>query len=234
MGLFALFRKKEKIDTRQLITIINPKSPISEQYRTIRTNIEYSNIDCENRVIMVTSSTPGEGKTITSANLAVVFSQQGKKVLLIDADFRKPMVHSVFRKNNMLGLTSVLIKKLPLMEAVKDTKVKNLYVLTSGPIPPNPSELLSSKSMRDLLKAIRKEYDFIIIDTPPILPVTDAQILANQCDGVILVINYGKTKLEHAEKSKTLLLNVKAKLLGAVLNNINGNYEEYYYDENYN
>ncbi|MEH7125729.1 CpsD/CapB family tyrosine-protein kinase [Bacillus sp. JJ1773] len=215
-----------------MITISNSKSPISEQYRTIRTNIEYSNIDRENRVIVITSSTAGEGKTITSANLAVVFAQQGKKVLLIDADFRKPMVHNVFKKKNLIGLTSVLIKKTPLSEAIKDTKIRNLYVLTSGPITPNPSELLSSKSMSDLLTAIRKEFDFIIIDTPPILPVTDAQILANQCDGVILVINCGKTKIEHAEKAKTLLLNVKARLLGAVFNNTKDKYNDYYYYDN--
>ncbi|WP_082677146.1 CpsD/CapB family tyrosine-protein kinase [Bacillus sp. FJAT-29937] len=207
----------------------NPKSPISELYRTIRTNIEYSNIDRENRMIMITSSSPGEGKTVTTANLAIVFAQQGKKVLLIDADFRKPKVHEVFKKNNFIGLTTILIKQIPLMEAIKETKINNLYILTSGPITPNPSELLSSKSMGNVLAAIRKEFDFIIIDTPPVLPVTDAQILANQCDGVILVIDHGKTKFEHAEKAKNLLLNVNAKILGAVLNNTKENYNDYYY-----
>ncbi|QED50202.1 CpsD/CapB family tyrosine-protein kinase [Cytobacillus dafuensis] len=223
---------KEKINTRKLVTIFNPKSPISEQYRTIRTNIEYSNIERENRIIMVTSSTPGEGKTTTSSNLAVVFSQQGKKVLLIDADFRKPMVHNVFGKQNFFGLTSVIIKNKPLIESVQSTHIKNLYVLTSGPVTPNPSELLSSQSMSDLLAEIRRHFDFVIIDTPPILPVTDAQILANQCDGVILVINFGKTKIEQAQKAKSLLLNVKARILGAVLNNTKGKYKEYYYDHN--
>ncbi|MEH7344115.1 CpsD/CapB family tyrosine-protein kinase [Bacillus sp. JJ1532] len=225
----GLFKKKEKVNKRKIITISKPKSPISEQYRTIRTNIEYSNIDRENRIIMVTSSNPGEGKTITSSNLAVVFSQQGKKVLLIDADFRKPMVHDVFKKQNMFGLTSVIIKHIPLNEAIQETRIKNLYVLTSGPITPSPSELLSSQAMSELLKTISEQFDLVIIDTPPILPVTDAQILANQCDGAILVINCGKTKYEHAEKAKTLLLNVNARLLGAVLNNIKLNYTDYYY-----
>lgn len=225
----GLFKKKKKINTRELITMSNPKSPISELYRTIRTNIEYSNIDRENRMIMITSSSQGEGKTVTTANLAIVFAQQGKKVLLIDADFRRPKVHEVFKKNNFIGLTTILIKQMPLMEAVKETKINNLYILTSGPITPNPSELLSSKSMGNVLAAIRKEFDFIIIDTPPVLPVTDAQILSNQCDGVILVIDHGKTKFEHAEKAKNLLLNVNAKILGVVLNNTKENYNDYYY-----
>ncbi|WP_410489392.1 CpsD/CapB family tyrosine-protein kinase [Bacillus sp. DTU_2020_1000418_1_SI_GHA_SEK_038] len=229
----AFFRKKEKINIRQLITLTNPNSPISEQYRTIRTNIEYSNIDRENRLIMITSSNPGEGKTITSANLAVVFAQQGKKVLLIDADFRKPRVHEVFRKRNITGLTSVLYKQKPLKEAIDNTRINNLYVLTSGPITPNPSELLSSKSMSELLKNIRNQFDFIIIDTPPVLPVTDAQILANQCDGVVLAINYGKTKKQEAEKAKSLLLNAKAKIIGAVLNNTKDHFQDYYYSDYY-
>ncbi|MBY0124234.1 CpsD/CapB family tyrosine-protein kinase [Bacillus sp. S/N-304-OC-R1] len=207
----------------------NPKSPISEQYRTIRTNIEYSNIDRENRMIMITSSSPGEGKTVTTVNLAIVFAQQGKKVLLIDADFRKPKVHEVFKKSNIIGLTTILIKQTPLMEAIKETKINNLYVLTSGPLTPNPSELLSSKSLRNLLAVIRKEFDFIIIDTPPILAVTDAQILANQCDGVILVINYGKTKFAQAEKAKNLLMNVNARILGVILNKTKGEHNDDYY-----
>lgn len=230
MGFLESFKRKEKKEERQLITMVSPMSPISEQYRTIRTNIEYSNIDRENRMIMVTSSNPGEGKTTTSANLSVVFAQQGKKVLLIDADFRKPIVHNVFKKRNDIGLSSILIKQVPFIEAIKKTKMNNLYVLTSGPSPPNPSELLSSKSTKNLLAALNKEFDFIIIDTPPVLIVTDAQILANQCDGVVLVINYGKTKIKHAEKAKNLLLNAKAKILGAVINNTKDHYHDYYYD----
>lgn len=224
--------KEERKNKREIITIANPRSPISEQYRTIRTNINYSNIDQENRMIMVTSSDSGEGKTTTSANLAVVFAQQGKKVLLMDADFRKPMIHEVFRKKNNIGLTSVLYKQKPLIEAIHETRIKNLYVLPSGPIPPNPTELLSSASMKEILKHIRSQFELIIIDTPPVLPVTDAQILANQCDGVILVISSGKTKKQHAEKMKALLLNAKAKILGVVLNNTKDHYQNYYYSNN--
>lgn len=230
MGVWGFLQKK-KVNDRKIITLHNPRSPISEQYRTIRTNIEYSNVERENRIIMVTSSNPGEGKTITSANLAVVFSQQGKRVLLIDADFRKPTVHTVFGKRNIIGLTSIIIKNTPLHDAIQETKVKNLFVLTSGPITPNPSELLGSKSLRTLLAKMREQFDMIIFDTPPLLPVTDAQILANQCDGVILVVHCGKTKIEQAESAKTLLLNVKARILGAVLNNTKRQYKDYYYEE---
>lgn len=233
MGLYSIFKKKEKINFRQLITVSNPNSPISEQYRTIRTNINYSNIDRENRLIMVTSSNPGEGKTITTANLAVTFAEEGKKVLLMDADFRKPRVHELFRKRNFLGLTSVLYKQKPLMEAINKTRISNLHVLTSGPITPNPSELLSSKKMKELLSEVRNQFDLIIIDTPPVLLVTDAQILAGQCDGVILVVSHGKTKKQEAEKAKALLLNTKARILGAVLNNTKDNYKDYYYSDYY-
>ncbi|MEI8588241.1 polysaccharide biosynthesis tyrosine autokinase, partial [Acinetobacter baumannii] len=172
---------------RKLVTKNDPKSPISEQYRTIRTNIQFSSVDEEIRTIMVTSSGPGEGKSTTTANLAVVFAQQGKRVLLVDADLRKPTVHYTFNLMNTSGLTSVLTNQMTLMESVKAIDMKNLFILPSGPIPPNPAELLGSKAMDYFMKAALEEFDIILFDTPPVLAVTDAQILSNKCQGTILV-----------------------------------------------
>lgn len=208
--------KGMKQKQRTLITALNPKSPISEQYRTIRTNIQFSSVDHEIRSIMITSTGPGEGKSTTAANLAVVFAQQGKQVLLIDADLRKPTVHYTFRLQNIHGLTSVLLKNATLQEAVSVSEVDHLDVLTSGPIPPNPAELLSSRSMVELLKEAYDHYDIVIIDSPPLLAVADAQILANQVDASIMVVASGKTEREAALKGKESLLSAKSKLLGVI------------------
>lgn len=228
----ALSKKKAGNPTRRkLITKLNPKSPVSEQYRTIRTNIQFSSIDEDIRTLMVTSSGPGEGKSTTTANLAVVFAQQGKRVLLVDADMRKPTVHYTFGFTNTFGLTNVLTRQMALEEAVKSTNEELLHVLTSGPIPPNPAELLSSRGMKEFFDAALAAYDLVMFDTPPVLAVTDAQVLSNQCDGTILVISSGKTEIESAEKTKDLLVAAKAKILGVVLNNkkMNKNDNYYYY-----
>lgn len=227
-----MFKRKNKVKTstsRQLITKKNPRSSISEQFRTLRTNIEYSVTDGEIRSIVITSTGPSEGKSTIIANLAVVFAQQGKKVLLIDADMRKPTTHYTFRLPNKLGLTNVLTKKQTLDETVQATDVENLYVLTSGPIPPNPAEMLGSQALNDLIKEVKEKYDLLLFDSPPVLAVTDAQIIANKCDGTILVINSGNTVSEAALKAKELLLNSKAKILGVVLNRKKAKESQYYY-----
>lgn len=214
---------------RKLITTFDPKSPISEQYRTIRTNIQYSDIDSKIKTLMVTSSAPGEGKSTTAANMAVVFAQQGKKVLLIDADLRKPTVHYTFGLGNAFGLTTVLTKQIQLEKAIAETDESNLWVLTSGPIPPNPAELLSSQSMEQCLKDVSENFDMVIMDTPPLLAVADPQILSNQCDGTILVVFSGKTETDQVQKAKELLVSAKSKLLGVVLNNKQIEKTSYYY-----
>jgi len=214
---------------RHVIAKLNPKSPITEQYRTVRTNLQFASVDEELRSMIITSSGPGEGKSMTTANLAVVYAQQGKKVLLIDADLRKPTVHYTFRLDNLRGLSNILVGEHALEESVNSTDVDNLDVVSCGPIPPNPSELLASKKMKQLLEDAKLIYDIIIFDTPPVLAVTDAQILANIVDGTLLVIRSGHTEYEAATKAKEALEPAKAKLLGTVLNDREKKYANYYY-----
>ncbi|MGM0853968.1 MAG: CpsD/CapB family tyrosine-protein kinase [Bacillota bacterium] len=214
---------------RKLITKTAPKSPISEQYKTIRTNINFSSVDREMRSIMVTSSGPGEGKSTTAANLAVVFAQQGKSVLLVDADMRKPTAHYTFNVNNTFGFTTVLTRQKTLREVAYQTDIDHLDLLTCGPVPPNPAELLSSKSMEEFLVDAYADYDLVIFDTPPVLAVTDAQVLANQCHGSVLVVSSGTTEIESAQKAKDLLQSAKGKLLGVILNNREVKDTNYYY-----
>ncbi|RBW68894.1 CpsD/CapB family tyrosine-protein kinase [Bacillus taeanensis] len=214
---------------RSLIAHYKPKSPFTEQYRTIRTNIQFASVDQDIRTLMVTSPGPGEGKSTTAANIAAVIAQQGKRVLLIDADMRKPTVHYTFQTSNTQGVTNVLTRQLTLNEAVLATEVENLSILSSGPVPPNPSELLGSKMMDQLIDEALKTFDMVIFDTPPILAVTDAQIVANRCQGSVLVVSSGKTENEAALKAKESLEHAKAKLLGVVLNRKEMKQGQYHY-----
>ncbi len=224
-------RHKKKYSRRaiQLNAFTNSKLPIAEQYRQIRTNIQFSSVDQEIKSIMITSPESGDGKSTTAANLAIVFAQQGKPVLLVDTDLRIPSVHFPFNVSNMNGLTSVLTKKISLEHAINNTFIPNLSILTSGDIPPNPSELLSSKSMGKLMEELKGKYEYIIYDTPPMLAVTDPQIIANKCDGVVMVVLSGKTQKEHALKAKELLESAKSRLLGVVVNGVESSNKEYYY-----
>ena len=226
-------RKKKQFklsgNMRHLIAQTNPKSPISEQYRTVRTNIQFASVDEEIRSLLVTSSAPGEGKSSTTANLAIVYAQQGKRVLLIDADLRKPTIHYTFRLDNLRGLSNVLVGEIPLEDAIHQSEVNNLDVMSCGPIPPNPAELLASRKMEKILAEAKLTYDIILFDTPPVLAVTDAQILAKIVDGSILVVRSGETEIEPAQKAKEAVAPAKAKLLGVVLNGREKKQSNYYY-----
>ena len=215
--------KKKLIDTKsspsKLITLIKPSSVISEQFKTIRTNIQFSIFDKEIKTIAVTSDIAGAGKSTVAANLAVAFSMQGKKVVLIDSDMRKPTIHRFFSLSNRDGLTSLLTDRtLTLANMIHHTPIENLFVLTSGIIPPNPSELLASKRMDELLIELEKEYDLVIFDLPPVVAVTDAQILTSKVDGTIVVIRKENSTKDKIMQSKILLQKVKANVIGVVLN----------------
>lgn len=210
------FRKKKSRRGLAQISVLHHKSLVAEQYRTIRTNIEFSSVQTHLRSILVTSSVPGEGKSFSAANLAAVFAQQEKKVLLVDADLRKPTIHETYQLENVQGLTNVLVGNASLGETVQKTLIDNLYVLTSGPTPPNPAELLSSKAMGELIQEMYSRYSLVIFDSPPLLAVADGQILANQTDGSVLVVLSGKTKMDTVQKAKDALQQSKAKLLGAL------------------
>lgn len=215
---------------RPIITHQNPKSPISEAYRTLRTNIQFSAIDEELKVIMVTSAGPGEGKSTTLINLAAAYAQSDKKVLVIDADLRKPTMHHTLMVSNRSGLTNLLTNQTSIDKVVGETFIPNLFAITSGPIPPNPSEILASKRMVSLLNELKEQFDIILIDTPPAIAVTDAQIISSRSDGVILVVDSEKVKRDVALKAKQNLENVRARILGVVLNNVDRkNKDSYYY-----
>jgi len=198
----------------------NPQSNSSEAYRKLRTNIQFSSIDSQIRTIMISSAISGEGKTTTIGNLAVAYAQVGKKVLLMDTDLRKPAVHRMFNVPNHIGLTSVLSSQYQITEVLRETGVEGLHVLTSGPIPPNPSEMIGSRKMLALLEDLKEEYDVILFDTPPVLAVSDALIISSLVDGVILVVSAGKVKKDLVKKAKAHLEHVNARILGAALNNV--------------
>lgn len=228
-------KKQERTGTQthavSLITLIDPSSPISEQYRTIRTNIQFaSSADKQIKTIVVTSSGPAEGKSTTSANLAVVFAKSGQRVLLVDADMRKPTVYKTFNLNNASGLSTVLSTSTSILEAAQKTVIDNLSVLTSGPKPPNPSELLGSARMNQVIEEAKNLYDVVIFDMPPVVAVTDAQIMASKADGTILVVRENVARKESLTKARDLLNMVQARIIGVVYNGAEHSKDsEYYY-----
>lgn len=205
-----------------------PKSIAAESYRTLRTNIQYSSFDKEYKIIVVTSSEPGEGKSTIAGNIALSMAQGDKKVILIDCDLRKPSLHKKFRVSNLVGLSDVIVGKADLASAIHKYN-KNLVVLTSGKIPPNPSEMLSSNTMENLLETIKNSFDYIVIDTPPVQAVTDSQILSTKADGTILVVRAEKTKKNSVDNAVNLLKKVNANIIGTVLNGVDISRNKYYY-----
>lgn len=224
-------KNKNRNKSRGIIPLIahnHPREVISEQYRQIRTNILFSSVDEEIKSILITSPEPADGKSTTAINLSIVLAQQGKRVLLVDADLRKPTIHYSFRVSNLTGLTNLLTKEIDLDKAISTTYIPNLEILTCGDIPPNPSELLNSKSMKKIMKELEDLYDYVVYDSPPVLAVTDAQIIANRCNGVVLVIASGKTHKEYALRARELLEKAKSKILGVVINGVDSKNTEIY------
>lgn len=207
----------------------NPKSYVSEAYRTLRTNIQFISIDKNIQTLVVTSSVPGEGKSTVAANLAITMAQLDKKVLLIDADLRKPKIHKIFNKFNFSGLTTVLAEEHDYKAYVEVTDISNLEILTSGPIPPNPAELLGSNRMKDFLEKVKEDYDIILLDSPPVGIVTDAAILSTKCHGVLIVCAAGKVIIKAAVNTKKTLEKVNANIIGVVMNKILIKEKRYYY-----
>ena len=205
-----------------------PKSIDAEAYRSLRSNIEYSSFDDEYRVIVVTSSVPGEGKSTTSGNLAIALAQSGNSVLLVDCDMRKPSIHKKFKISNAAGTAELLLRK-KLFEEVANKYNENLTIITAGKIPPNPSEMLASRAMTAFIEEMKKEFKYIILDTPPLQAVTDAQVLSTKADGVLLVVRAGSTKKELVSNSVDLINKVHGKVIGTVLNGVENKKNNYYY-----
>jgi len=204
-----------------LVTLTDPRSSVAEAFRTLRTNLEFFSLDNPVRTLVVTSAGPGEGKSTTLANLAITTAQTEKKVYLVDCDLRRPVLHQLFGMSNEIGLTNMIrddaLRSNP---PLQETQVPGLWLLPSGPLPPNPSELLGSKRMEEIISRLKDEADLVLFDTPPSMLVTDAAVLASKVDGVLLVFSAGHTKRDHAQKAKALMEKVNARLVGVVLNNI--------------
>ncbi len=218
-------------DKSALITLTNPRSPIAEAYRSLRTNLEFSSLDQPLRTMIVTSAAPGEGKSTTLANLAVTIAQAGKRVILADCDLRRPAQHRLFGLPNSAGLTTMVVDDQAMSSPpLQETGVPNLWLLASGPPPPNPAELLGSRRMTDIIAALLDRADMVLFDAPPVIAVTDAAVLAAKVDGVLLVLRAGKTKREHVQRAKALLEKVNARVVGTVLTNVQPDASlQYYY-----
>lgn len=232
MALKLKMKQFERKDFENIFVVEkDPKSPISEAFRTLRTNIKFSNLDKPIKTLLITSPIPEAGKSSVSINLALTMAQDKYKVVLVDTDLRKPTIHKIFQQDNKTGLTNILVEDKKLKEVMRRvTDVDpNLYFIPSGPIPPNPSELLGSNRMKELIKELQEQADFVIFDSPPVIAVTDALVLATQVDGVVLILNFGEVPREAAKRTKELLEKVKANILGVVLNKIDMEKEAQYY-----
>jgi non-specific protein-tyrosine kinase len=232
--LGAITRIEARTGEEKVVTALQPRSPIAEAYRALRTNIQFSAVDRPLKTLLVTSANPLEGKSTTVANLGVVMAQAGLSVIVVDSDLRRPALHKFFGVDNKQGLTDALLQSAPSPDGyLQGTAIENLQVLTSGPLPPNPSELLGSQRMRGLIEQLKGKADVLLFDSPPVLAVTDAAVLANQVDGVLLVVDAGATRREAASRARETIAKVGASLLGVALNKLSakgaGGYYYYYY-----
>jgi capsular exopolysaccharide synthesis family protein len=203
-----------------LITLTDPRNPAAEAYRTLRTNLTFTALDKPIEALIVTSAAPDEGKSIVLANLAVTMAQGERRTILVDADLRRPDLHEIFGVANDRGLTTMIVEEAALDEPpLMDTGVDNLWLVPSGPLPPNPADLLGSRRMEEAIAALRARADVVLLNAPPVVAVTDAAVLGTKVDGVLLVVRAGQTRREHAQRAKELLERVHVRIVGAVLNN---------------
>lgn len=233
LGAIAQIKANDPGDS--IVAYTRPRDPLSEAYRVLRTNLGFSSIDGELRSIVVTSGSPGEGKSTTVANLAVVMAQAGKRVIIVDSDLRRPVQHKIMAVGNNRGLTTALLdNETPVTFHLQNTKIRGLRVLSSGPIPPNPAEILSSQRMGQLIEELKEEADILIFDTPPVLTVTDAAVLAPKTNGTLLVVHVGKTRRDTLSQAVERIRKTNSQPLGVVLNRIKPSHGSYYYYQYYN
>lgn len=219
----------------ELRAVFEPRGQIAEAYRAVRTSLYFSARGGGQSVIQVTSPNPGDGKSTLAGNLAVSVANSGKRVLLLDADFRRPRCHKVFGVDNTVGVTAMIDGDFELADVIQQTEIENLSILPCGRRPPNPSELLTSRKFSDLLEVLREQYDLIIVDTPPVLAVTDPLNVAPRVDGVIVVLRLTKSARASSQQTLEALEEVGAKVLGVVVNGVGGGqtYSAYGYGKKY-
>jgi non-specific protein-tyrosine kinase len=226
LGLIAQLEESEDGP----ITFTHPRSPIAEAFRSLRTNIQYASVDYPLRTLLVTSPSPQDGKSTIAANLAVVLAQSGRKVVLLDADLRRPSLHRRLQLSNRRGLTDLFVQSQVFLDgAVRKTKIPGLSLLSSGGLPPNPSELIGSEKMGEVLHRVKEQADVVVLDSPPVMVVTDAAVLAPRVDAVLLVIRPGVTRLAPTRHTVEQLRLGGANILGVVLNDVENKRSRYYY-----
>jgi non-specific protein-tyrosine kinase len=212
-----------------LITLTDPRSPASEAYRTLRTNLSFYSLDHPLRTLVVTSPGPNEGKSTTVANLAVTMAQSGRRTILVDCDLRRPKLHELFDLPSSPGLTNLVLDEVS-EPPLKPTSVDNLWLLSSGPTPPNPADLLGTNKVDQVIETLLTKADIILFDVPPVMAASDATILGAKADGVLLIIQAGKTRRDQSERARELLERAKVRLVGVALTNApkDGLMGEYY------
>jgi len=207
------------VEQPNLITLTSPRSPAAEAYRTLRTNLTFTALDKPIETLVVTSAAPNEGKSIVLANLAITMAQGERRTILVDADLRRPGLHEIFGIANDWGLTTMIVEERALDDPpLIDVGVDNLSLVPSGPLPPNPADILGSRKMEEVIAALKARADIVLFDAPPVVAVTDAAVLGTKVDGLLLVVCAGRTRREHAQRARELLERVHVRVIGAVLN----------------
>lgn len=223
-------KKKKNSNNHHLITHTDSHALVAEAYRSLRTNIQFASLDKPLKTLLITGANPGIGKSTTVANLGVVLAQAGSTVLLVDTDLRRPTLHKIFGFSNDRGLTNLLVDlNLELEKVVSHNSIENLYVMTSGPIPPNPAELLATNKMKHVVALFKERYDYVIFDSPPVIAVTDAAILSRMVDATLMVLGYGGITYNEAAFALEQLNKVQANIIGTIINGMPSNKGSYYY-----